>query len=190
VTFPSPPWDLRGQAWVSLFRATEPGGSPGAYAVGWVDYQPPGTLAYRELLVAKRVTRTALSVIDLWVDSPSSAEGGRALWALPKELGELSLDDSGLGLVARAEWSATSDGRPVASASFADTSKVAVRLPIKASVRQPRNGSEVETSLSGSGRSLPCLAHWEFAAEGPLGWLTGKQPVVSARVRDFSVSFG
>jgi acetoacetate decarboxylase len=190
VTFPSPPWDLRGQAWVSLFRATEHGRSPAAYAVGWVDYQSPGTLAYRELLVARRVSRSSLTVTDLWVDSESSAEGGRALWALPKELGELSLAESGLGLVERAEWAAGVDGQPIASASFADTTKVAVRLPIKASVRQPRNGREVETSFSGTGRSLPCLAHWEFAAGGPLGWLAGKQPLVSARVRDFTVSFG
>ena len=190
MTFPSPPWQLQGQAWVSLFRAAEPGRAKAAYVAAWVDYEAGGMLAYRELLVARRVDRTRLTVTHIWVDSPTSREGARALWALPKELADFTHEASGLGLVAKAEWSATAGDRPVATASFADTSRVAIRLPTRLSLRQPRAAGQVETSVSGSGRSLPCLGHWEFDADGPLGWMAGQQPLVSFRVRDFQVTLG
>lgn len=193
MAFPSPPWRLRGQAWLSAFWAGAPGETPGPHVAGFVSYEPGGVLAYRELFVARRrgPGLRRLTIRAIWVDSEPSAEGGRALWGIPKELAQLAEDRSGLGLVGRATWSAALEGVPIASASFADTSPVALRTPFAATLDQPRDhGPATVTPFKGSGRTLPCLGHWDFASDGPLGWLTGKQPVASFRVRDFQLTFG
>ena len=64
--------------------------------------------------------------------------------------------------------------------------------PPAAGLEQPRTGSTAATvtGFGGTARSLPCLGHWEFAADGPLSWLAGKQPLASFRVRDFDLTFG
>ena len=49
---------------------------------------------------------------------------------------------------------------------------------------------QVQARMRGRTRAVPCLAHWEFADDGPLGWLAGKQPLVSFRLRDFAMDFG
>lgn len=191
MAFPSPPWSLQGQAWVSVLRAAAPGRPTGTWVAAFVDYQPGGVLSYSELLVAERVSGLGFTLRSVWVDSMASLEGGQSLWAIPKEAGELRHHSSGLGLVRHAEWAAASAGRTIASASFADAARVAPRLPFRATAVQPRRGGRpVQTPFSGTGRSLACLAHWDFPADGPLGWLTGKQPLASFRVRDFSMTFG
>lgn len=194
MTFPSPPWQLQGQLWLSLFYAAAPERPSGLYGVAFASYEPGGTLSYSELLVARRLKvddQRRVTVVDMWVDSPESMEGGRALWGMPKQLAEFDHDLGGLGAVGRVSWAARADGEPIASADFADVSRVAPRVPLSGSTWQTReDGSEAVATVKGSGKSLPCLAHWEFAAGGPLGWLHGKQPVSSFRVADLTMTFG
>ena len=45
-------------------------------------------------------------------------------------------------------------------------------------------------TLHGSARSLPCRGRWEFAPDGPLGWLAGRRSLASFRMSDFQMSFG
>lgn len=192
MPFPSPPWALRGQAWLSVFWAAPSGGTPATHVVAFIRYEPGGVLSYSELLVARRLSGLRrLTIDDIWVDSEPSREGGRGLWGIPKELADFHHESSGLGLVRRAEWSASLDGRAIASADFADTARLSPRLPFAAGLEQPRaDGPATITGFRGTARSLPCLGHWEFAPDGPLGWLAGKQPVASVRVRDFELTFG
>src|SRR5688500_11963713 len=96
MTFPSPPWRMTGQLWLTLVRTARPGpgGRPaGTYGVALVDYQEGSPLTYGELLVARPVkvedgpnAGKHVTVTDIWVDSAPSREGGRSLWAVPKEL--------------------------------------------------------------------------------------------------------
>lgn len=190
MAFPSPPWHLNGQLWGSLIRATPPGGQVGTYLTAFVSYEAPGTLSYSELLVARRAEDAgrSLTVRDIWADSAASVEGGRALWSMPKHLADFSREGGGLGLVGRDTWSVAVDGAGIASAQFADVSRLALRLPFRGSAQQPRiTGGTVVARLRGSGKALPCLAHWTFEAGGPLGWLATKQPLVSFRIRDFAL---
>lgn len=193
MPYPSPPWTLRGQLWLSLFYAARPGEERSLVTVGWVSYEAGSTLEYAELLVARplKVDDTRrVTVEQMWVDSPTSLEGGRSIWGMPKELADFTLDQGGLGPAGRAAWSATVDGAPLASASFADANGVAPRTPVRTSTWQTRDdGSEVVGRARGSARSLPCLGHWDFAADGPLGWLHGHQPVSSFRLRDVDASY-
>jgi hypothetical protein len=179
MAFPSPPWELRGQIWLSVFYAGPPGSPRASYVAAYVEHEAGSTVPHRALLLARRHrgghTRR-LTVIDGWADSAEVVEGDRALWGFPVSLGELSMDAGGLGPVRRASWSATADAQPIASAQFADTSGAMVRAPVRGSVSSAR--------VRGTGRTVPALASWEIEPEGPLGWLAGSQPVMSFRVRD------
>lgn len=193
MVFPSPPWRLQGQAWLSLFRAALPGEPRATYLVGFAQYDDFGTLGFAQLLVARltpgRVPR--LAHVAGWTDSPSAAEGALALWGLPHEPGTLTHDQGGLGLVDRSGWSLTTAGAELVSASFADATGVAPRVPFRAvTSHRHDDGTPALAEVSGSARSLPCLAHWDFSADGRLGWLAGQQPMVSLRARDVRMTVG
>jgi hypothetical protein len=195
--YPDAPWRLRGQLWLSLFRVTggvgRSAGCPdGLYGAAFVSYEPGSDLSYSELLVARPVGGARVEVVDIWVDSPASMAGGRELWAIPKGLCDFTLEAGHAGPLSRTEWAASADRRPIARARFTDVSRAAVRLPFRGGLRQPGidGGGPRSAPLSGSSRTLPCRGHWEFAPDGPLGWLAGRRPVASLRMTDFRLSFG
>lgn len=192
MPYPPAPWQLHGQLWLSLFRVRagdHPDRVPGIYGVALVSYEQPSPLTYSELLVAHVVDRR-IEITDIWVDSPDSRDGGRALWAIPKDLCDFRRVTEGTR-VRRTSWETTLEGRPLVSAHFADVSDVVPRLPFRGGTRQLReDGEVVRADLSGSSRSAPCRGSWSFALDGPLGWLSGKRSLASARMADFQMSFG
>jgi acetoacetate decarboxylase len=199
TTYPPAPWQMHGQLWLSLFKVRagdHPDREPGVYGVALVKYEEPSPLTYGELLVAHLVSTgskppRAVNITDIWVDSPASVAGGRALWAIPKDLCDFSIDVSTRGPVTRASWDASLDGQPIVSARFTDVSRAGLRLPFKGDTWQQRaDGSEVTASLTGSSKALPARSHWSFAPDGPLGWLHGKRTLATFRQSDFQMSFG
>ena len=197
MPFPSPPWRLHAELWLSVFvlrssdRSDRP---PGVYGAAFVDYTEGGVLAYHELLVARLVDGVRsrrLSVTDIWVDSPVSREAGRSLWALPKELAHLPLRDGRLGPTSHTTFSAVAEGQQVASAAFTSVPGAAlVRTPFALSTVQESSVGPVVTPFAGSGRGLPCRGAWKFDAHGPLAFLHDRHPALSLRVRDVRLSFG
>lgn len=199
MAFPPAPWQMRGQLWLSVFRVkrrVDDRHPAGVYGVALVDYQPDSPLTYHELLVARAVgtgRSRRVSITDIWVDSPDSRDGGRALWAIPKELSAFTHRERHWGPVARADWAATEHGHPIVRARFVDASRVAPRLPFRGGTWQPpvdEHARPVTADLRGSSRALPCFASWEFDSNGPLGWLADRRPLLSARMADFTMSFG
>lgn len=197
TAYPPAPWHMHGQLWLSLFKVREgdhPEREPGVYGVALVKYEEPSPLTYGELLVARPVTKgslKAVSISDIWVDSPNSVRGGRELWAIPKDLCDFSIDVSTRGPITKAAWDVTLNGRPIVSARFTDVSRAALRLPFKGNTWQQRDdGEEVTASLAGSSKALPARSHWTFAPDGPLGWLAGKRSIATFRQADFRMSFG
>jgi hypothetical protein len=102
TTYPPQPWNLVADARVSVWRvpaadlpalAAQPLVIAGHASVftAWIDYTPPGQLAYHELLAAVAVKgrRVSCSITEIWVDSEVSRDGGRDLWAIPKDLATL-----------------------------------------------------------------------------------------------------
>ena len=196
MPYPPAPWPMHGQMWLSLFRV-RPGDDPrhpdrpgGLHGVAFVSYEDPSPLTYSELLVARPVG-TRAQVTDIWVDSPDSRDGGRELWAIPKDLATFRRTTRA-GTVDRTTWEVAHDGSTSVSARFSDVSRRSpVRLPFAFSTRQVRaDGAVVLTPVTGSGRALPCRGRWEADADGPLAWLSGKRPLASFRVADFAMSFG
>jgi Acetoacetate decarboxylase (ADC) len=204
VPFPSPPWSLRAHAWVSVFALTEaprPDRPEGIYAAAFVDYREGGVLAYHELLVVRLLRDGAVPrvrVTDIWVDSPESLAGGRSLWAIPKQPADLPLHETRVGPVARTSFRGldTLDhpehSREVARGEFTSLPTAAlVRMPFRGSTCQVReDGTTVVAALSGSGRVVPCLGRWTFDADGPLGFLSGRRPLLSAHLLDVRLLFG
>ncbi len=196
MPFPSPPWQMRAQMWLSLFVLTSKRGEdrpPGLYGAAFVDYQEGSPLTYHELLVARLLRegpRARVRITDIWVDSPQSLAGGRALWAIPKELADLPLEVSE-GPVERMTAHGYAGGERLATARFRSTPGAAVvRAPFAASTSQLRAGTPVVTSMRGSARSLPCRGSWDFDAQGPLGFLRGRRPLASFRLTDLHLTFG
>jgi hypothetical protein len=193
TTYPPAPWQMHGQLWVSLFRVHEgdhPDREPGIHGVALVKYEDPSPLTYGELLVAHLVDKS-VTITDIWVDSPQSVAGGRALWAIPKDLCDFTHHSDRQGVLTRTSWTASLDGQPIASAWFTDASRLAPRLPFKGRTLQHRDdGEAVTASLTGSSKALPCRGSWSFAPDGPLGWLHGKRTLASFRQADFQMSFG
>lgn len=199
VPFPSPPWTLTGTAWVSLLPVLT--GTPerpaGLYAAAFVDYRDPGTLAYRELVVGRvvgdpgRALLPRIEVTDAWVTSPTSRDGGRSLWAIPKELADLHLRERRLGPAGQATWDAGVDGEPLAAARFVAASTPVPRTPWRLALRQPADdGTTVPVAVSGAGATAPCLGRWDFGADGPLSWLRGRRPTLSLRTAGFRMRVG
>lgn len=199
VPYPPPPWHMRGSLWMSVFRLAQdasPRHPAGTYGVALVDYVDPSPLTYAELLVA-RTTRTydgrrAVTITDIWVDSPASMAGGRALWAIPKELCDFDMDSSFRGPVTTTDWTATLERRPIAEASFTDVSRLAPRAPSKGLVMQPPIDDHTEpviTAMRGTARALPCRGRWSFDADGPLAFLREARQLGSVRMKDFRLRF-
>ena len=197
MPFPSPPWLLNAELWLSVFvvrssdRSDRP---PGVYGAAFVDYTEGGVLAYHELLVARLVDGVRsrrVSITDIWVDSPTSRDGARSLWAIPKELAHLPLRDGRLGPTSRTTFSAVAEGQQVASAAFLSVPGAAlVRTPFAMSTVQQSPTGEVVTPFTGSGRGLPCRGAWKFDPHGPLAFLQGRHPALSVRASDVRLRFG
>jgi len=201
MTYPPAPWNMHGQLWLSLFRVRpgdHPDREPGVYGAALVSYEHPSPLTYSELLVARPVKAAGgrrVNITDIWVDSEESLEGGRALWAIPKDLCTFQRTTTGKRLQ-RTSWSTSLDGVPIASAQFSDISRVTLRTPFKGSTWQQRPTThegpdrEAVADLKGSAKVLPCRGSWTFDEQGPLAWLAGKRPLASFRMADFQMSFG
>lgn len=202
TSYPPAPWAMVGQLWLSLFRLRTPVDDlrpAGVYGAAFVSYEPGSPLTYSELLVARPVPVPGgrgrrVSITDIWVDSPASVAGGRELWAIPKGLCDFDLEAVRRGPLSTTDWSASFGRRSIASASFSDVSRAAVRMPFKGSTWQPgiddTDGEERTAVLQGSAKALPCRGRWDFATDGPLGWLRGARQLASFRMADFRMSFG
>jgi acetoacetate decarboxylase len=198
MPFPSPPWKMNAQMWLSMFllrSAAGPDRPAGLYGAAFVDYGAGSPLTYHELLVARLLlegTDRHVRITDIWVDSEESRAGGRSLWAFPKEMADLPAEVHDTGAVERTTVSGHADGRRIASGTFnALPAAALVRTPFRASTSQVRDdGSTVVAPMHGSARSLPCHASWDFATDGPLGFLRGRRPFLSFRMADLRLTFG
>jgi hypothetical protein len=203
TSYPPEPWTLVGRMDLSTFlvpteelpTATWPDGwrpfvLGGRTPVGaaWVDYAEGGVLSYHELLVAVagRVgPRVRPHIVRIWVDSPASRDGGRELWGIPKDLA--TFDGLAPG---RPSMTLEGAGRPAASAVLRRGARLPGRPRVGYTLAQDLHGALLESpvvSRTGLGR---LHAEWRFDADGPLGFLAGRRPVLSVTQHDFAMLFG
>jgi acetoacetate decarboxylase len=182
--------------WLSLFAvrsgtSTRPAG---LYGAAFVDYTEGGVLSYRELLLARLVRDGAvpqIRITDIWVDSEASRDGGRSLWAIPKDLADFHVADRPVGPALRTSCDAHVGGSPISAARFTAARVPSLRTPFRFTVNQEReDGTRVLTPVSGSSRNSLVHGRWDFGTDGPLSWLQGRKPVGSFRLDDFRLTFG
>ncbi|MFD9699705.1 acetoacetate decarboxylase family protein [Lentzea sp. NPDC059081] len=144
-------------------------------AVAFVSYEPGSVLTYEELLVAAPVRdggSVAVTVPQIWVDSEASRDGGRELWAIPKQLARF--------------------GQGSSIAAVAVTG--GVRLPggwrFAGPTAHRLDGRDVRAHAAMSGRLRLVSTAWLIPADGPLGYLAGRKPLVSVVLDDMRLTFG
>ncbi|GAA2510764.1 acetoacetate decarboxylase [Winogradskya humida] len=185
--YPPAPWNLQGQLYLSVFLlparglpALDPGLRPvtvaGRVPVGaaWVDYEPGGVLDYRELLTAVLLRGRRQTITHIWVDSPASRDGGRALWAIPKDLAVLKVSPP----LAVAET--------IASATIRPGRRLPGRWPTPLTVVQ----KDITTRVRGRAAVRATRITWDVDEAGPLSWLAGRRPLFSLTLADFRLRFG
>ncbi|WP_370961494.1 acetoacetate decarboxylase family protein [Amycolatopsis sp. cg9] len=197
--YPPQPWHLTADARVSIWRvppsrlpSLPPGAAPLLVAgqasvfTAWIDYTPPGQLAYHELLAAVSIKarRVSCSITEIWVDSEASMAGGRELWAIPKGLATLDFT-SGPTFTATAATS----GDWIATAAFKRRPGLPLRVPTSFEVVQERDGL-LRTPVGAKIRPRPASADWSFNPDGPLGYLDGRRPVASLELPGSQLRFG
>jgi hypothetical protein len=154
----------------------------------FVRYEPGGVLQYRELLAAvlvrepRRSLRPRVSIMDIWVDSVASRDGGRELWGIPKDLADLVVDDG--------PFRATVEGAVVAEARFTRGARLPGRWPTPMAVSQRLGGAVVTTKVRGRAALRLGRATWDVTPGGPLRYLAGRRPWLTLTIADFRMRFG
>jgi len=212
VAYPPPPWRLRGIMVVSLWRIRQrdlpaelvpKALSPQLWigravvATAFAVYETGGVLSYNEFLIAVRVTAVGkgtrkgmVHVPHIWVDSPSSTAGARALWAVPKQTAAFEIiDDS----VFSAE-AFTASG-PIAGLRFTPRLALPGRWPLRTKIAQQNlqnsHASKLEiTRVKASARMTTGSAEWAFPGPSPAAFLLGHRPFLSLRLDGMTMGFG
>ncbi|WP_210491555.1 acetoacetate decarboxylase family protein [Patulibacter sp. SYSU D01012] len=204
--YPPEPWHLGGSMLATLWRvdagavAAVTGdvvpadvrplrvGGDALVFTAFVRYEAGSVLTYDELLVAvagRRGLVPVASIPQIWVDSPASVAGGRALWGIPKGLATFAQTWSG-PITARA----AADGVPLANA----TARQGPRLPgwrrVPMPTAQHLDGATTFAEVQALARMHPARTRWEFPAVGPLAYLRGARQLGSAVLRDMAIRFG
>lgn len=199
VKFPPEPWDLRGRLHASAFLVPladvpvdlPPGyrpvrlGNRGIVGTAWVEYEPGGVLSYREIMatvLVRRGWRLRPTIVAIWVDSIASRDGGRDLWAIPKELASFDFDTG--------SFSAWDEKGAIALGTVRPRLRLPRRWPVAFSIVQTRDGRALVSPVRA--RAAVALSSATFAPDpsGPLGFLVGRRPLASFTLRDFVMSFG
>jgi hypothetical protein len=165
-------------------------------ATAFAVYDPSGVLAYNELLAAAPVRlgrRSLITIMHIWVDHRSSIAGARALWSIPKEAAAFEVS-RGTDRVFKAN-AAISEVRPIAALDFRSRLALPGRWPLRTTTVQSRRidnpGEGVKITNARAVASIELgSATWDFVKEGPLAYLRGRTPFVSARLARMSLCFG
>jgi hypothetical protein len=122
------------------------------------------------------------TITHIWVDSPASRDGGRALWGIPKELAEFDFAGN--------TFAAHDAEGPLALGTVTRMLALPGRWPGGFHVAQWLGGKPKFSPVRS--RSAIELSRATFAADptGPLAFLAGRKPLASFTLRDFQMTFG
>lgn len=196
LTYPPEPWHLQGHAFVGVWLLPKDVAPPphhaGTHAIrvfgrtvvgaAFFRYDAPSPLTYDEIMATALVRdglRPRVSITHIWVDSPASRDGGRALWAIPKELAEFERR-SGRSYVAR----------DIGSLAVRKNRRMPFGLPVGFRIAQDRAGRLVTTRVRGRARVGVVRGRWTFEPDGALSFLSGRRPLMTLALYPFRLTFG
>lgn len=196
TAYPAEPWDLHGHAYVGIWLLPAGSAPPPASAAtrsvrllgrtivsaAFFRYDDPSPLTYDEIMstvLVRRGWRARVSITHIWVDSEASRDGGRALWAIPKDLAEFERES---------HRSYTALG--IGSLGVQRVRRLPFTAPLGFRLAQDRGGDLVVSPVRGRVRLGLARGSWSFDPSGPLAFLAHRQPVLTLTMRPFHLSFG
>jgi hypothetical protein len=197
--YPPQPWQLRASAWISIWRVpinlakSLPGLDVSPFQVlgsavlcsGFVDYQVPGDLTYRECFLAA-LTRAegqwGVSLPLIWVDSQPALRGGVELWAIPKQFATFSFHAPHY----RAELAELC----IAELRLQKTGRWSMPFRAKGIIVQYRERAGVRTPLRILGKVRFVRAQWSIAKDSPLACLRNRRPWFSCAISNADMLVG
>ena len=194
--YPPSPWDLTGHSYAGVWllpkRLAPPPHSASTKAItifgrtivvaAFFVYEEPSPLTYDEIMSTVLVRdgwKLRVSITHIWVNSEASLAGGRELWAIPKDLADFDV-------APHSSYAAQGIG----SLSVQRVRRLPFRAPAAFSSAQDRDGNLLVTPVSGRVRLGLAKARWSFAAEGPIGFLAGRKPLLTLVTKPFHLIFG
>lgn len=195
-SYPAEPWDLHGHAYIGIWliprkdlpQPHSPATRPvtifgrGIVSAAFFVYEQPSPLTYDEVMSTVLVRdgwRPRVSITHIWVNSPASRDGGRDLWAIPKELAEFDVS-------AHTSYVA----RDIGSLAVGRIRRPPFALPLGFRIAQDRQGSLKVSRVRGRIRVGLGSARWQFTQDGPLGFLNGRRPLLTLAAKPFHLLFG
>ena len=196
TAYPAEPWDLHGHAYVGVWllprdQAPEPTSRAtrtvtvfgrAIVCAAFFVYEEPSPLTYDEIMATVLVRegwRLRVSITHIWVDSVASRDGGRQLWAIPKDLADFE--------VARHSSYAA---QGIGSLAIGRVRRLPWHLPLSFRIAQDRAGTLLVSPVAGRIRFGRAMARWSLASDGPLRFLTGRKPLLTLACRPFDLLFG
>ena len=193
LSYPPEPWDLHGQAVASTFLVpvrnldAPPPGTRVVSLLGravvttaFFRYEEPSPLTYDEVMatvLVRQGLRPRVWITHIWVDSPASRDGGRALWAIPKDLAEFTVEPGRTHL-----------GHGLASLALGRLRRLPGRWPLRFRIARERDGRSLVTPVRGRLTLELGKGRWSF--DGPLAHLRDRRPLLTVRASRFRLAFG
>ena len=195
-SYPAEPWDLHGHAYVGVWLlpadVTPPPASAATRPVrlfgrtivsaAFFRYDDPSPLTYDEIMstvLVRQGWRPRVSITHIWVDSEASRDGGRALWAIPKDLAEFER-------TTHQSYTATGIG----SLLVRTVRRLPAGIPLGFRLAQDRDGDLVVSPVRGRVRLGLVRGSWSLDPAGPLEFLAHRRPVLTLALRPFHLTFG
>ena len=194
--YPAEPWDLHGHAYVATWlvpaadvpaphsAATKPITLFGRGIVGtaFFVYEEPSPLTYDEIMSTVLVRdgwRIRVSITHIWVNSEASRDGGRDLWAIPKQLADFDVTP---------HVSYTAHG--IGSLVLGRVRRLPRMVPAGFRIAQDQDGRLLVSPVTGRMRFGAGAGRWTFDADGPLAFLHGRKPLLTLAANPFRLLFG
>jgi hypothetical protein len=196
MSYPAEPWDLHGHAYVGAFLVPHahlpaphsPATTPitifgrGIVSAAFFVYEQPSPLTYDEIMstvLVREGWRLRVSITHIWVNSADSRDGGRELWAIPKDLADFQV---------LPHHTYVAEG--IGALTLRTVRRLPWRLPLAFQIAQDRAGTLQVSPVAGRARLGIAGARWSFASDGPIGFLAGRRPLLTLAVRPFALMFG
>jgi hypothetical protein len=151
----------------------------------WVHYEPGGVLSYSELMatvLVRRGWRIMPTITHIWVDSEESRDGGRALWAIPKDLAEF--------MMVAGNFEARDEKGLIARGSERHVVWLPGRWPLRFDIAQIQDGATLVSPVQARAKIALARVRVNPNPDGPLAFLAGRLPLFSLTVGDFRMWFG
>lgn len=198
-SYPAEPWRLNAHAFVgvSLIRAAglplaPPGTKPisifgrAIVSMAFFVYEEPSPLTYHEVMatrLVRRGLRPCVNILHIWVDSEASRDGGRALWAIPKDLADFEVTPG-------VSYDAHTDTTTIGSLRVGRITTLPLRVPFAFRIAQERENASLLTRVRARGGIGLATARWSFNPDGPLGYLAGQKRLATISLKPLRLVFG